>query len=234
MLSIASSLTILLLGLRHGFDLDHIAAISDIVSQTQSQKKALLNGFFYIFGHAVVVIFLGLLAIALGVSLPSWVDQIMGPVVGATLILLGFWIILNILVKKKEFKFVSRWMLFFKGFIHIYNHLFGDKHHHPIEYPQSFGIRSSYILGTVHGIGAETPTQVLLLVTAAGIGGFRGGLLLLAFVVGLLMSNSLVLLLSILGFIHAKRFSKIYPALGILAGVVSLLVGFIFLTNGII
>lgn len=225
-------LTILLLGFRHGFDLDHIAAISDIVSQTKNQKKAFLNGFFYIFGHAVVVIALGFLAIMLGLNLPSWLDDLMGPVVALTLILLGSWIILNILVKKKEFKFISRWMLIFKGLIHIYNHLFGDKHHHPIEYPQNFGIRSSYLLGTIHGIGAETPTQLLLFVTAAGVGGILGSLLLSVFVIGLLASNSIILILSLLGFMQAKKF-KIYSGLGILAGIVSLIVGVMILLSKI-
>ena len=220
--------SVLLLGIRHGFDLDHIAAISDIVSQTQNQKKAFLNGLFYIFGHAVAVIFLGILAIILGISLPSWVDKVMGPVVGITLILLGSWIILSVLVKKREFKFVSRWMLIFKIFIHLYNHLFGDRHHHPIEYPQNFGIRSSYILGTVHGIGAETPTQVLLFVTAAGLGGISGSLLLLIFVTGLLTSNSVVLILSIFGFINAKKY-KIYSIIGLFAGLMSLIVGLTFI-----
>lgn len=232
MLSLSLILAVFFLGLRHGFDLDHIAAISDIVSQTPYQKKAFLNGFFYILGHGVVIIFLGILAIILGVHLPAWLDKIMGPVVGITLILLGAFIILNILVKKREFKFVSRWMLIYKGFIHLYNHLFGDKHHHPIEYPQNFGIRSSYILGTIHGIGAETPTQVLLFVTAAGAGGIIGSVLLLVFVIGLLVSNSIVLILSIFGFINAKKY-KIYSVLGLFAGGISLLVGIIFLTNKI-
>lgn len=232
MFSLSLVLTVLLLGFRHGFDLDHIAAISDIVSQTKSQKKAFLNGFFYIIGHGVVVIFLGLLAVILGVSLPSWIDQLMGPVVGVTLILLGAFIILNILVRKKEFKFASRWMLIFKAFTHFYNHLFGDRHHHPIEYPQNFGIRSSYILGTIHGIGAETPTQVLLFVTAAGLGGISGSILLLVFVTGLLASNSAVLALSLFGFVNAKKY-KIYSALGLFAGVVSLIVGTAFLLGKI-
>src|SRR3989344_7353122 len=232
MLSVTLILAVFILGLRHGFDLDHIAAISDIVSQTPNQKKAFPNGFFYIFGHAVVVIFLGTLAIILGISLPSWVDKIMGPVVGITLIILGCWIILSVLVKKREFKFVSRWMLIFKGFIHVYNHLVGNRNHHPIKYPENFGIRSSCILGTVHGIGAETPTQVLLFVTAVGLGGFSGGLLLLVFVSGLLASNSVVLVLSLLGFIQAKKY-KIYSVLGLFAGIMSLIVGTVFLLGKI-
>lgn len=233
MLSVSLFITILLLGFRHGFDLDHIAAISDIVSQTKSQKKAILNGFFYILGHALVVILLGLLVVLLGISLPSWIDQFMRPVVAGTLILLGMWIILNILIKKKEFKFVSRWMLVFKGLIHFYNHLFGDKHNHPIEYPKNFGIRSSYILGTIHGIGAETPTQILLFTTAAGVGGVLGTLLLLAFVIGLLISNSIILILSLLGFIQARKNSNFYSFLGLLAGGVSLFVGIMILIGRI-
>lgn len=228
MLSQGLFVTVLLLGFRHGFDLDHIAAISDIVSQTQSQKKAFLNGFFYILGHATVVILLGLLALIVGINLPLWVNQIMGPIVGMTLILLGAWIVLNILVKKREFKFASTWMLFFKGFIHFYNHLFGDRHHHPIEYPQNFGIRSSYILGTIHGIGAETPTQILLFTTAAGLGGISGTMLLLVFVLGLLASNAGILILSIFGFTGAKKY-KIYSALGLFTGTTSLVVGILFL-----
>lgn len=224
--------TILLIGFRHGFDLDHIAAISDIVSQTQNQRKAFLNGFFYIFGHAVIVLLLGFLAISLGISLPSWLDKLMGPVVGITLTLLGAFIVLNILVKKSEFKFVSRWMLIFKGFIHIYNHLFGDSHHHPIEYPQNFGIRSSYILGSIHGIGAETPTQLLLFTTAAGLGVISGTILLLVFITGLLVSNTIVLILSILGFIKARRY-KLYSIIGLFAGIVSLVVGILFLLGKI-
>lgn len=230
MFSLSLALTILLLGFRHGLDLDHIAAISDIVSQTPPQKRAFLNGLFYIFGHAVVVILLGLVAIMLGVNLPARVDQLMGPVVGLTLILLGLWIILSILVKRGEFKFVSRWMLLFKGIIHLYNHLFGDSHHHPIEYPQSFGARSSYILGTIHGIGAETPTQILLFTTTASVGGVFGSLLLAVFVLGLLVSNFIVLILSVLGFMNAKKY-RIYSILGFLAGGMSLIVGLTLLLH---
>lgn len=225
------ALSVLILGFRHGIDWDHIAAISDIVSSTKDNKSAVLYGFVYILAHAVVIIFLGLLAIILGVNLPSWADALMGPVVAFTLILLGLWIILSILVKRERFRFVSKWMILFKWLIHIYNHLFGDRHHHPIEYPQNFGVRSSYLLGTVHGIGAETPTQILLFTTAAGLGGIYGISLLFVFIAGLLASNTLVLILSLLGFIHAKKL-RIYSVLGILAGLISIVVGVTILLEG--
>lgn len=214
-------LSILVLGLRHGIDWDHVAAISGIVSSAKNNRQAIINGFIYAIGHAVVVIFLGLLAIILGVSLPPYVGQMMGPLVGVTLIILGLWIILSIIVKKKDFRFVSRWMLIFQGIAGVFN----------LKYPQNFGIKTSFLIGTVHGIGAETPTQILLFVTAAGVGGgIQGGILLLIFVLGLLISNAAVVLLSLLGFMRARGNSRIYMIFGILVGLMSLIVGFLFLS----
>ena len=46
-------------------------------------------------------------------------------------------------------------------------------------------------IGMLHGVGAETPTQVMLFLTAAGVQArWLGTLVLFAFVVGLLLSNS--------------------------------------------
>lgn len=228
MFSLNLVLAILLLGFRHGLDIDHVAAISDIVSSTKNSKRAIINGFVYAVAHAVMVIFLGILAIVLGVSLPAWVDKVIGPLVGFTLIILGLWTILSVVINKRKFKLMSRWMMLFEGIAAVYNYLLNKHEHHHIKYPRNFGIKTSYLLGTIHGIGAETPTQILLFVTSAGIGGAEGSLLLLIFVLGLLMSNSIILFLSVLGFIRIKRF-RIYSALGILAGIMSLIVGTILL-----
>ncbi|HEY4049459.1 MAG TPA: hypothetical protein VGM27_21560 [Acidobacteriaceae bacterium] len=42
-----------ILGFRHGFDYDHIAAISDITSMEPLPGMAMRIGFVYILGHAV-------------------------------------------------------------------------------------------------------------------------------------------------------------------------------------
>ena len=44
-----------ILGLRHGFDYDHIAAISDITSMEPSKRRGVQMGFVYILGHAVTL-----------------------------------------------------------------------------------------------------------------------------------------------------------------------------------
>ena len=56
----------LVVGIRHGIDLDHIAAITDI---TSSQSKSLLGFLYaslYALGHGLVVILLGIILMTIG------------------------------------------------------------------------------------------------------------------------------------------------------------------------
>src|SRR5438093_9481200 len=79
-------------GFRHGIDWDHIAAITDITSSQESPREGLYFGTLYALGHAVVVFVIGLVAILAGKKLPDSVDEIMGRVVGVTLLLLGVYV----------------------------------------------------------------------------------------------------------------------------------------------
>ena len=82
----------------------------------------------------------------------------------------------------------------------------------------------------IHGIGAETPTQVLIFVTAAGAGGKATGfLLLVAFLVGLLSSNSAVACAGTFGFLGATRNFTLYVAVSCITALFSLVIGTIFL-----
>jgi hypothetical protein len=81
----------------------------------------------------------------------------------------------------------------------------------------------------IHGVGAETPTQVLIFATAAGVGGRLGGVfVLLAFIVGLLTSNSLITIGSAMGFLRASRNFAVYAAVAVLTAVFSLVIGVLF------
>jgi hypothetical protein len=82
----------------------------------------------------------------------------------------------------------------------------------------------------IHGVGAETGTQVLLI---AAIGGASeqglGVPMLLAFVIGLLVSNSLIVLITATGFIASRARERLYVGVGVIAGLFSLVIGAIFL-----
>jgi high-affinity nickel-transport protein len=84
----------------------------------------------------------------------------------------------------------------------------------------------------LHGVGAETPTQVALFVAAAGVGGTAVGLtLLVAFVVGLVLSNSAIALVASRGMLDAKRHFGIYAVVSLLVAGLSLVLGTLLLAG---
>jgi len=107
-------------------------------------------------------------------------------------------------------------------------------HRHVVALPDdpfmNYGRGTALAIGMIHGVGAETPTQVLIFVAAAGAGGTGAGVLLLGcFIAGLLTSNSVVALASTFGFLGAARNWKLYLTVSVLTASFSLVVGTIFL-----
>src|SRR5207237_4820512 len=150
-------------GFRHGFDWDHIAAITDITSTPSAshtdanapagapmpshgherdemrghehehaaegpgamhalaesrfaheERHAVGLATLYAFGHAFVVVVLGIAALLLGAVLPDWVDPILEKDVGVTLVLLVLWVLFSVyqyLRGKGELRLRSRCML---------------------------------------------------------------------------------------------------------------------------
>jgi high-affinity nickel-transport protein len=196
----------------------------------------LLLGSLYALGHATVVIILGLLALSFGTVLPEWVDPIMARVVGITLLLLGIWVFVSLYQYARHgmpFRLRSRWMLVFDSVRYAWRRfqarLHGHEHVDPIEM-SSYGPRTAFGVGMIHGIGAETGTQILLIAAIGGASGTGLGIpMLLAFVVGLLISNSIVVVITATGFIATRARERLYLAIGLVAGTFSLVVGAIFL-----
>lgn len=223
-----------LLGLRHGIDWDHIAAITDITGSVDDKRQSFFLGSLYVLGHALVIIILGLAAVLVGVNLPNWVDNVMEPVVGITLIILGLWLISSIIIHGKNYKMKSRWIMIFAIIHKLYNYIhkkISHKHNHPhIKSTDTYGAKTAFTVGLIHGIGAETPTQVLLFISAAGVGGsLIGSILVLTFVLGLFLSNTAIVLVSVagLGEVHGHPYIRLI--LGFATAVFSLIVGTLFL-----
>jgi high-affinity nickel permease len=286
--------TALLLGIRHGIDWDHIAAITDITSTTAAstaaeaihqadhhaavahshahggpseirahemsggaatmaipapatlaltrerflseQGQAVLLGTLYALGHALVVAVLGLAALAFGAILPDWIDPIMGRVVGVTLVVLGVWVLYSLLQYARsgtEFRLQSRWMLVFRSVRYAWRwfqaRIHGHAHVEPVEM-SSYGRRTAFGVGMIHGVGAETGTQVLL-IAAIGSASSQGlGVpMMLVFILGLLISNTAIVVLSATGFVASQARTRLYVVVGAIAGVFSLVIGIMFL-----
>ncbi|MEO5964529.1 MAG: hypothetical protein ABIR11_03620 [Candidatus Limnocylindrales bacterium] len=200
------------------------------------QRHAIILGTLYAMGHAMVVFMLGLLALAFGALLPDWVDPIMGRVVGFTLLVLGIWVFVSLwqyLRNGTEFRLRSRWMLVFDGARYGWRRfqarIHGHEHVAPLEM-SSYGRRTAFGVGMIHGIGAETGSQALLIAAVGGASGAGLGIpMLIAFCVGLIASNTVIVVLSATGFVAGQVRRPLYIAIGVLAGVFSIAVGLTFL-----
>ena len=204
-----------------------------------SQARPWLLGTLYALGHGTVVTILGLLAILAAEFLPDWVDPIMERVVGVTLVVLAFYLFYSLYRYFRgggEFRLRSRWMLVFAGVRNGYEwaraRISGRAEHTHVRAADQYGWKTAYGIGMIHGVGAETGTQALIIATAAGAS-TKGTsvLVLLVFVVGLLLSNSVVTIMSTTGFVSASRRQWIYVVAGLVAAVFSLVIGLIFLAQ---
>lgn len=236
------------LGLRHGIDWDHIAAITDISGSTvatdsapashsgtrRNAWKAFGLGTLYALGHGTMVVGLGLLAIWASKLLPAWLDPLMERVVGVTLLFLGLWVFYSLWRFGTSFRLQSRWMLVLSlvgnGWAKLKSKITG----HPVHVHETaqYGAKTAFGIGLLHGIGAETGSQALLLGSVAGVTSRgQGSVLLLAFVCGLLISNSLVAAFSVAGFVSSLMRQKVYTVLGVGVAIFSVFVGTFFITG---
>jgi hypothetical protein len=205
----------------------------------RSQGRPWMLGTMYALGHGTVVTILGLLAILAASFLPDWIDPFMERVVGVTLIVLAVYLFYSVYKYFRgsgEFRLRSRWMLVFAGIRNGYGWLRtkmspGHEHTH-VHAADQYGWKTAYGIGMIHGVGAETGTQALIIATAAGASSKGTSVVVLfTFVIGLLISNALVTVMSTTGFVSASRRQWIYVSAGLFAAVFSLVIGVIFLSQ---
>lgn len=275
------------LGFRHGIDWDHLAALADLTGYGETKRRRLWLATMYAFGHAAVVFALGITAIALGSSLPEGVDNVLERFVGATLVVLGVWVLVSLTRQGREFRLRSRWMLLTTGlarvvtrlrsaqvvieYEHEHGHECGHAHHAEVrraalsatsassgrvsdsERParclsddanshrhrhvgvirDPFAEPSAGVamgIGGLHGVGAETPTQLVVLTAAAGAKGTGAGVVfLLAFIIGLIASNTTVAAAMAVGRIDPERSFLLYATLTVVIALFSVIAGCFFL-----
>lgn len=226
------------LGFRHGFDYDHIAAITDITSLETSPPRAMRMGLIYVLGHAATVAVLGGAVITFQRSLPARIDGWAERAVGLTLVVLGLYVLGSMLREKESFRPRSRAALMIGGFRWLRRKAKGiisssSTHEHDgtrDDPAEPYSKRSVFAIGVIHGLGAETPSQLLLFLLAANLGGLARGFLGLGmFLAGLLVMNTLMTAsaVGIFGFSAAKP-RMLRFVIGFTAAY-SLVVGAIFL-----
>ncbi len=226
----------LVMGLRHGIDYDHIAAISDLSRIESSPRRAMRLGMFYVLGHAATVSVLAALVIFFQLSLPPGIDRWTERLVGVTLLVLGIYVLATLARAHEHADWTpsSRFLLLANGSRWCLWRVQRLWRRGPQPQPEALDWASSntpaFFVGVIHGLGAETPSQLLLFLLAANLGGVgRGFLGLGMFLVGLVAMNTLMCA-SLAGLTLAgTRRPAVARAITALTAGYSVVVGFIFL-----
>ncbi len=221
-----------ILGFRHGFDYDHIAAITDITSVQTNRWRGMRLGLLYALGHGLTVAIMGSAVIVFQLSLPHGMDRIAERLVGLTLLVLGVYVLGSLFngnsAPRSRFHLIAaalRWLHWkMKGFGH--DHYVPP----PTDTAWNYNSRSVLMIGVVHGLGAETPSQLAIFLLAANLGGVGKGFVgLTMFIAGLLAMNTVMTASAVGLFGFSSRLPRFQFAVTALTAIYSLAVGALFL-----
>lgn len=181
-----------LLGLRHAFEPDHLAAVSTLATRAGRLRDAARLGVAWGVGHTLSVSLVALLVIALGVRLPESLAALAELLVAVLLVALGGFVLLRYAR--------GRWHMHLHehdgaSHVHLHSHAAAPSHAHG---HAQWDTRRSLGLGLAHGLAgsgavlvlivAATPTAALQLTYVVSFGlGTIVGMLAASFALGVVV-----------------------------------------------
>ena len=143
----------LILGMRHAFDRDHVAAVTHFISLEPDPVKSAWFGFRWALGHAVAVLLLGSMILILQLKLDPAFERYAELAVGITLIVLGVW---RLALLAQERRHTHRHAHRTKQHAHEHSHQPGREHVHRF---------APTMVGIVHGASGTAELFVLIPIT---------------------------------------------------------------------
>ena len=228
------------LGARHGLDWDHVAAITDLTAPrgdddergadaARRGRRGLGLSFWYCTGHGLVLAVFGALVLLLGIGLPSGMDAAFEYVVGLTLVTLGGVVLYQLGRYRSDYRYTGRVSLVVGALRR------GWARARRREVPGDLldvDRRGAFLVGLLHGTGAETPTQIALFAAAGASGSAAlAALILGAFVAGLVVADLGVAGAWLSGVLGSRRAPRVQVAMGAVTGLASLTLGLLILTG---
>jgi cytochrome c biogenesis protein CcdA len=152
--------TAIALGFRHGFDWDHLAALSDIAASQQSRRRSMVLATMYALGHAAVAFAIGAAVILASAHLPDSVGDVMERLVGVTLVALGLWVLVSTLRNGQSTRLPSRGAVLIAALRRLRRHpapvvIEHEHEHHPGEHHHDHTHENER-----EPVGASASTQV--------------------------------------------------------------------------
>lgn len=194
-----------MLGLRHAFDADHIAAVSTLVMRTDGIQQSLRHGALWGIGHLCTLTFLGLLLLRYRLPLTDRLAALFEGLVGLMLLLLG----LHVLTQNRPHA--------------------AEEGHYPAHasLPGRPTRLRSFLVGAVHGLAGSGALMLLVLSTVPSMG--LGLAYILVFGIGSGLGMLLFSGVLALPFALWVDNGKLHRRLTLMAGGASILLGIFIL-----
>lgn len=146
-------LTGLVLGVRHAFDRDHVAAVTHFVSLEPDPMKSAWFGLRWAVGHAIAVLLLGSLILLLGLKFDPSFERCAELLVGVSLLVLAVWRLALLAQERRH--------------THAHAHT-KTAHAHPHSHEPGRGHVHWFaptLVGLVHGVSGTAEVFVLIPIT---------------------------------------------------------------------
>lgn len=211
-----------LLGMRHAFDADHVAAVATFTGRRDGLRQALRDGLSWGAGHAVTVAVIGGLLVGLRLNVPDRIGRMFEPLVGLMLIGLGSVALVNALRSRLHAHEHKH-----DGVVHSHLHFHPTPHRGeaPHRHPHPFrpALRP-FLVGGLHGLAGSAAVVILILTTIPTI--LAGCLYLGLFGIGSMVGMALVSLVLGAPLAMARhRGLWLQRGLSVAAGLASILIG---------
>ena len=156
----------ILLGLKHSLDPDHLVAVSTIVSEYRNPLRSFWIGVSWGLGHTTTLLLIGVVIIALRLTIPDRLALLLEFSVGVMLVALGAQVVYNFRKKK-----LHQHPHGHEEELHRHYHAHGavpppetgSEHHGAIDLGKPFLRKKSYFVGTVHGVAGSAALTLLIL-----------------------------------------------------------------------
>ena len=147
------------LGMRHATDPDHVIAVTTIVSQQRSTKRAALIGIFWGIGHTLTIVLVGCAIILFNVVIPTRLGLAMEFSVSLMLILLGGWNLASFAQAMPTPTMADH------GHDHPHRHESLDKLDVKFANRPFYQLVRPLVVGIVHGMAGSAAVALLILAT---------------------------------------------------------------------
>ena len=154
----------ILLGSKHSLDPDHVVAVSTIVSEYKNPLRSFWVGISWGLGHTTTLLIIGIVIIALRLTIPERMALLFEFTVGVMLVGLGIQVIYSFRKKKVHQHAHGHEE---EAHHHFHSHLKNPEHvpeHHTTHgIGKPFLRRKSYVIGLVHGVAGSAALTLLVL-----------------------------------------------------------------------